>query len=278
MKKVQAIVYSDGTFDTIEDYHKKQSKEWEYLQRKKSDEESYRFIDDNFGSFYFNNYNKLLAKNLESQMLFRFTYLCTFLDYENNLRYGASNGIMLEKDLQEVLKLSERETRNTKNALIKTNLLLSQNKELSINKNFCSKGETKKLFTEKGVIRMFEEGIKKLYEGSQPRDHKKVGVLLKILPYLHIETNVLCHNPNEEDIELIKPLTLTEMANILGFSTTQKLKKGLFDLKIDDTPVIMNSIINNVRKIVVNPQVYYKGSNIEQMKGLINLFKVGNKI
>lgn len=61
---------------------------------------------------------------------------------------------------------------------------------------------------------------------------------------------------------------------MLQYSTTQKLRKGLMDLKVNGEPVIMISKINNKDMLVVNPKIYYKGGNIEKMEGIINLFKI----
>ena len=50
---------------------------------------------------------------------------------------------------------------------------------------------------------------------------------------------------------------------MLQYSTTQKLRKGLMDLKVNGEPVIMISKINNKDMLVVNPKIYYKGEFLE---------------
>ena len=60
----------------------------------------------------------------------------------------------------------------------------------------------------------------------------------------------------------------------MGYSTTQKLKKGLMDIKVKGQPVIMISKINNKDMLVVNPLIYYKGNDLKTMEGIINLFKM----
>lgn len=39
----------------------------------------------------------------------------------------------------------------------------------------------------------------------------------------------------------------------------------------------MIATINNKNMIVVNPSLYYKGNNIESLKGIINLFKIADR-
>ena len=76
----------EGIFLSREYVEKKQeaqvNKAEGFAKKKKKDEFS-QYINSNFGSFYFNNYMKLLKKlNNNTALLFRFLYLCTYADYD----------------------------------------------------------------------------------------------------------------------------------------------------------------------------------------------------
>ena len=232
----------------------------------------YQYVSETCGNFYFNYYENINY----SQYIFRFIYLCTFMNYKNYLEYGNSkdeNKLMIKKDLFEVLKLSDRETYNTINYLTENQFIEISEKYIKVNDDYCKKGNltTNK---NKGVIRMFDNAIREIYENSLPKEHKKLSLLIKILPLVHFSTNVICRDARQEIIELIDYYTLTELADELGYSTTQKLKKGLMDIKVKGQPVIMISKINNKDMLVVNPLIYYKGNDLKTMEGIINLFKM----
>ena len=82
----------EGIFLSKEYIEKKQetqvNKVEGYSKKKKKDEFS-KYMNSNFGSFYFNNYMKLLKKlNNNTALLFRFLYWCTYADYDGYLKYG----------------------------------------------------------------------------------------------------------------------------------------------------------------------------------------------
>ena len=260
----------------LEEYKKQQG----HAKYMKSKTELDTFIRDNLGGFYFSIYNKLLELPLAPQYRFRFIFLCTHMNYDGKLEYGNGKGdgkLMIEKDLGEVLILSERETINNKKALKELDLItIEDDKTITINKKYAVKGKIGKRDL-KGSIRMMEQGIQELYAKATPKEHKKLALLVEILPYVNFQHNIVCNNPNESDAKNVAPITLTELANMLGYSTTQKLKKGLMDIKINNESLIMIATINRKSMIIVNPRVYYKGNNIDALKGIINLFTIADK-
>lgn len=232
------------------------------------------YIRETCGTFYFNYFNNIKY----SQYEFRFLYLCTFMNYKNYLEYGNAKGegkLMIKNDLFEVLNLSRKETYNTIDYLVKNNLIkYDELGYIIVNENISKRGKLTKKSNE--IVRIFDDYIKKLYEESLPKEHKKLGLLIKLLPYVHFSLNVICENPNEEKEELIKPYNLTQITKLLGYSSTQRLKKGLMDIKVKGEPVIMISKINNKNMVVVNPKIYYKGgkSNFNAMQGIISMFNI----
>lgn len=271
------IVLSCDEALILEEYRKQQS----YAKYMGSKSEIDTLIRDNLGAFYFSIYSRLLKVDLESQYKFRFVYLCTYLNYDGKLQFGNAkkgNNLMLERDLMEVLGLSQNETIRTKKALIKANLItIEEDKTISINRKYALRGKIGNRDLRKGSIRIMMEGIQKLYESVSAKEHKKLALFIEILPYINFNHNIVCSNPNESNVEKIEPISITKLANMMGYSTTQKLKKGLMDIKIDGKSLIMIATIDNKNMIVVNPSLYYKGNNIEALRGIINLFKIANR-
>ena len=228
------------------------------------------YINNKCGSFYFNYYNTYEA----NQYIFRFMYLCTYMNYKGFIELGNSKNekkLVSKADLKDIFKMSEREFYNTTNYLLKNNLITIENDKVKVNSEFCIKGEIDR---KKEVIRMFDNAIRDIYLSSKPREHKKLSLLIKILPLIHFDTNVVCKNPEEEVVEKIQHYNLTELAELTGYSTTQRLKRGLMDLRVNNEAVIMIAKINNKEMIVVNPKVYYKGNDLEKIQGIINIFEI----
>lgn len=276
----------NGVFISSREIKKKQEatiKQTEgYLKKKKKDSFS-KFIGENLGSFYFNNYMKLLKKlNNDTALLFRFLYLCTYADFDGYLRYGKSksntNGkYMTEKDFEEVFNMSKSMTLKLKKELFDNKLIIKSNKDtrLSINDNYYTRG---KLDTSNMLecSRVFDSGIKELYEQSKPREHKKLGVLIPLLPYLNKYHNILCKKPLEKEIEYIEPLNLREICKIVNYDidNEDKLKKQLENITVRDLPLVASVSHSKCKFFIMNPTLFYKGNRIDDLIGVINLFKV----
>ena len=224
------------------------------------------------GSFYFNFYQRVLE--FKPEMMFRFLYLCSHMNYDGYLSNGKR--LLVKEDLKELLLLKKAEYHNTINYLIENQLIsFTEKNNILINDYYCKKGKINKS-KKTEVVRMFNNMIKNIYEMSQPKEHKRLALLIKILPYLNFRFNVLCHNPDCDTIELVQPISLPDLAEALGYSrpNASKLKKDLFKLRIDGELVIGIFESDNGKVILVNPKLMYKAtSGLEEFSYLINKFK-----
>lgn len=264
--------------DTITDYltyeNQKKSVKTDVIDKVNSRNDFQLFIKENFGSFYFNFYKRFLDK-IEPQYLTRFLYLCTYLDYEGRLvkRVGKTNVLLKESELQFVLKLSRTETYNTKIVLINNNLIEVKDNVIYINQDYCRKGDIMKN-SKVQKVRMFDDGIRELYETSTKTEHKRLALLFQLLPYVNLRWNVICKNPKEEILEEIKPYSVKELMLLLEQTNITRFKKSLLDLTVNGKSVFMFNKKKNGDLLTVNPKVYYKGVNVDELKYLIGLFSV----
>lgn len=276
----------EGIFLSKEYIEKKQetqvNKVEGYSKKKKKDEFS-KYMNSNFGSFYFNNYMKLLKKlNNNTALLFRFLYLCTYADYDGYLKYGnysygVNRGYMTEKDFDEVFKMSKAMITKLKKELYDNNLIIKSkiDDRLIINGSFYTRGELC-LGDMLESSRVFDDGIKELYEKSNPREHKRIGVVIPLLPFLNKYHNILCNKPLERELKYIEPLTLREMCKIIGYDITNedRLRKQLQNITVKNNPLVAYVSHAKAKFFVVNPALFYKGNCLDDLKGVINLFKV----
>lgn len=264
------IAYYNGMSDLSNNMNEKHKAK---KQKQKSNNEIY----ERLGSFYFCHYKELLKKGIEEQYLGRYIYLCTFLDFDDNhIHYGNSGkDLATEKDLKEILNLKDTTFKDTKKALIKYELItINEDKTITVNKKYCKKGEIKSKRKLRESVRMIEESIREIYEKAKSTEHRYLGLLIQILPYVNYEYNILCKNPNETEPTKVKPLTLKELAIKLGYKNSTDLKKALLNLKLSGENVSLIAETDTLKRgVVINPKLYYKGSDISKLNGIINLFE-----
>jgi hypothetical protein len=236
-------------------------------------------IKEKLGQFYFNFYNNI--PDIERQQKFRFLYLCCYLKYnDNRIQIKKDNGmyrLIKEGELMKLLQLKEREYYNTKKSLIDNQLIsIDEDKNIIVNDNISFVGKVSK-GTKEDYIRIFKESIKELYKQSLPREHKKLGLFIELLPYIHFKYNIICKNPTCNIIEDVDPLSPKEIGEILKEYSNKNnvmVKKKLLSIHIGNKEAVLYVERFNKKFFAVNPLIYYKGKRIEDLSFLIELFKL----
>lgn len=228
------------------------------------------YMKEQYGAFYFSYYNKLLDK-LKPQYLTRALYLSSFMNYDNVLVEGATrHKIIYEEDLQRIFRLSRTETFKTKKELMDIGfLIINENKTLYINEEMCKKGDVCKS-KKSSKARIFNEAIKEMYENSVPTEHRKLALLFKLLPYINLKHNIVCDNITEEIRELVTPLSLKTICEILDQKNITRFKKDLLSITVKGKPAVMIISVLDKNAVLINPSVYYKGTRLEDVEDIEN--------
>ena len=249
------------------------------LKYLKSQTELQKHFDDNlYGSFYFNFY-ELLLNVTSPKILTRVLYLCTYMNYDNKLILDGkkNNHIpMTNKDIMDTLRLSEKEYYRTKKELINNNILILKDNTYYINNTYCKRGVIMKNKKE-SKIRTFDKAIRELYEKSTPKEHKFLALIYEMLPFINYDYNIVCKNPNEKNKYEIKPYTIKELCNIFGYKNQTIFKNKLLNLTINNEPVLIIVLIKNKSMIMINPKVYYKGNNAENVNDIEFMISINNR-
>lgn len=250
-----------------------------------------KLLLEEYGNFIFIQYQHLLdllkdeSGKVDLSFTFRFIYLATYMDYDNTLRFGARfrgkyTGFMTLEDLPEVMGLSRKQIWEFKKKLEQYNLItVMADESIIINKDYCKKGKINKSY-KKDSIRCFKKSIQELYLKSLPKEHRKLGMFIQLLPYLNFNHNVLCFNPDEEDAYKIKELSIQDIAAIVGYTVSQarRLQKDLFKITVGGEYVIGRFTYGRCPEaFIINPAIYYKGNKLDNLAGVVNLFKLGSK-
>lgn len=240
--------------------------------------DSNQFIKDTFGSFVHYWYNEILKEEYNIAYMVRLLYMASFINYDNVMAYNNGKKIR-KKDLEMVLRLSQKETYNTINYLLENSFVTidEKTKIVSIDEQCIKKGGVnaqKGKLKDLGVTRVFNNGIRVLYENFPVNNHKLLGYLIKMLPWLSTDYNIICDNVSETDMELIKPLTWKDLRLKLGDNevTFSRNKNKLLKTKIKGECLIGELKLDSRTLIIVNPNLFYKGNKIDNMKWLCDIF------
>lgn len=260
------------------------------LNKRKSKEELYQYLDFRYGSFSFNSYKRVIElftseDKFDGATCFKFMYLVTFMDYDNKLRYGSKYGdkhrnLMTVKDLPEVLRISRKQAIIVKDKLTALGAVIIDNSgNMTINPELVYKGRLNKGY-KKNSTRVFEDTIKELYNKSKAREHARLAIFIQLLPYINIYHNSICFNPQEKDAKLIEPMSMTDICRILGLNikNATRTERELFKISVAGEYMIGKFLRYGKYSYCINPRLYYKGSSINDLKALGNLFLIGTGI
>lgn len=274
----------------LQEESKKRINQIKGLSKRKSKEELRYYLDFSYGSFSFNRYKRVIDAftsegKFDGATCFKFMYLVTFMDYDNKLRYGSKYGdkhreLMTVKDLSEVLRISPKQAIIVKDKLTASGaVIIDNNDNMTINPELVYKGKLNKTYKQNSA-RVFEDTVKELYERSNVREHARLAIFIQLLPYINIYHNSICFNPEEKDARLIEPLSMADICRVLGLAAknARRTEGELFKISVAGEYIIGKFLRYGKYSYCINPRLYYKGSNIEDLKALGNLFLIGTGI
>ena len=250
---------------------------WEYAQREILPLPF--FLQEQFGNFIHTRYDALLEKvNYDTATLFRFIYLCTFMEYDTGYIIWRKKKIT-DHYLADILKVHRNTVTNIKKKLFECKLLFEDsNRHIYVNLDYCYRGDisNNKLYRQR-CTRIFNNGIQDLYNKIEDyREHKIIGKVLLLLPYVNVYHNVICLNPKEKDWDKLIVPSSAQMDTIMhtSLNNNQKQMKRLMEFTVNGEPVIMTFINKNAHFYGINPRIYYGGTKLSNIEYLVGAFKV----
>lgn len=242
----------------------------EIIKAKQEQTDFQKTLSEMYGNFYFSFYRRFM--DMDKKYLFRFCYLCAYMNYDNHL--VDNRKLIHYEDLNDYLKLTKTDYYATIKYLKENEFIyVNEKDQVLINKKFCKKGQ---IGTKRNVefTRTFNEAIKEIYENSKTKEHKKLALLIRILPYINFKYNMICSNPEEEYLENVDRLSMKDLADILGYGRTNsnRLKNDLFKLRINDELVVGIWETDYGKTIYVNSRLFYKGNDNDDLGTLYKMF------
>lgn len=265
---LESIKFPTTTYDA-----EVKQKQHEFLKQKQKLES---LIGEYFGSFYFCFYDKLEKLDIPIQHKARFLYLCTFINYDGMLvdtdkKTSAVKPLAL-MDLKDKLGISKTEFYRLI-GILKDHTLIRENDEgqFLVNERYVIRGTLSTSEKRKEFIRVFFDGVKTLYRGATPRQHRQIYHVFNLLPYINRSHNVVCFNPMEKDFLKIDPLRMQDVCEIIGTVRNQSSRmRGVFkNISIGDKDLL----IFGDEHITINPKIFYGGLNSTDIIKLMEEFK-----
>ena len=277
------VMNDNFKIDELEDTKRKKDS----AIKSKLDNEFKELQQEYLGNFVFFLFSDIdtLANELNDNDLVKFIYLGTYVKSDGGLRLDNNKTCVTKDTLKKLLGVSINNAKDFYKTMIENNLIAENELgELRINPLYFFRGKDKdykKLTGEKlkEFARLYTKSTRALYEETNSRNYKGLAMTYKLLPFTSWKFNVLCENINETNEELVKPLNLYKVCELLGWNK-KNMKKLLLDLmatKVQGYNVFLrvgsewDMMTDN---IIVNPLVYYRASEPTELSRLISLFKI----
>lgn len=209
-------------------------------------------------------------------------YMATYADYDGYLI--DEEGFINERMLKKYLLLTDRKCFLAYfNKFKSLNIITEEtDSKIKINKDYFIKGEIdKSIKANYDYTRIYIKAIQYLYQNTEHRQHRWLGNYFKLIPYIHRQQNVLCHNPDSPQKE-IKLMNVKELKEILGYSgehTIRQFIRKLLSTRLSNGQSILGFFRTTIDEgesfVIVNPKVFYGGNfGLEEGKeGVTQYFK-----
>lgn len=239
--------------------------------------------------------HKLDLGNCDKATLSRLVYLSTYIDYNNRqenllVKRGQYNTLepMTRKDIQSTLGLGDTAFKSFMADVKLNNLLYEVDGKFYVTDFLFTKGKNE-LSKEKRYdcyARLFIKPIRDLYESCKPRQHKVLSNIFMLIPFIHINTNIITFNPDTFEDDLVEPMELKDIGELLEIEDNKgnlkKLVKDLESFRVnvngEEYQMFAWVRLSDRDYFVINPRVVYRGNDFEQMCWVADTyFFKGNK-
>lgn len=226
---------------------------------------------EQYGNFYWFFYSikeQLFDGKIDGATATRLIYLATYLNYDNVLVFENKKP-MHKKDLQDVLKIKDTAYKDFVKECVKNDLIIINDDDtVAMPKAYFKRGNLTKTNIKKAdIIRMYNDSIRYLYDNADPTYHKNLAYLFMVIPYVNVDYNLICTNPDEKDIDKIQCINTQQLCEIVGYNPKnyRRFRQNLKQIIINDSFAV--SFVDNIfgEKIFVNPTIYYAGDKHDKV-------------
>lgn len=215
-------------------------------------------------------------QNIKPETLGRLMYLSTYLPYGSNTLSRTQKTKLKKSDLPNIMKLTTGTFYRFWEDVNGKYLTEDENGYIVLSSDYFRRGKIPKKSVGEEWQKLYIEFMRELYVKMPPTSHRYLGYVFQMLPFLNVEYNILCHNPQETDLAAIQPITLDEFCLACGYADTKQRtrlvkKYAQIHFDIGGNSERFCSIVTDLTdigsaNIYVNPNIIYKGSKWDEVK------------
>lgn len=239
---------------------------------------NFRFLQEKkcgrFISFNMNTISELVEK-LGNAGTVKFIFLCTYISKNNVLKLGDNNTYITKKNMRELLPVSKNIFFKFYKKVMESGLLILKDKHYYIDKKYSTKQQSKTNKKSTNYTRLYKKQIRELLINE--KFTRALSNIFKMLPYINYTYNILCENPECDDINLINPLKAPEICKKIKYdhSNPMRLINKLMSYKINNEQILIFTEIPTINKkcYIINPKLVYKKANLQVFEKLLAIFE-----
>lgn len=247
----------------------------ELLRLKKELEAEKQYRKNDNVKFVFTN-SEHNYQDVKPETLGRLMYLSTYLQYGSNVLSRTQKTKIKKADLPQVLMLPRGTFYRFWEDVKGKYLQEDKNGYIELSSDCFCRGKLQSKNIGEEWQKLYIELMRELYAKTPPASHRYLGYVFQMLPFVNIEYNILCHNPQETELDNIQPMSLNEFCLACGYTSTEKrarLVKKYSQIYFDvgESQERFCSIVTNLAdignaNIYINPNIIYKGSKWDEVK------------
>lgn len=215
------------------------------------------------------------------QTVARLVYLATFLPYGDNVLQSSRNTVMTKELMRTHLGLQIDTFNRFFDEATTHGYLKETDKGIVLCDGYFRKGKIQNIERLKRT-KVYIKSIRALYQNTPPSKHRYLGYLFMLLPFVNLEWNVLCRNPEERDIKQITPITIGDFCDYIGYKRTnakrliQSFRSIVFRTESGYFQRVCSFVYESDMSsmmIFCNPRIFYAGSDYRQVEAFGLFFR-----
>jgi hypothetical protein len=196
-----------------------------------------------------------------------------YVGWDNGVLVNSDKTPMNKRDMLTTLQLTKKTSTfyDFLKACVKHGIINElDNEEYAVNPRYHFRGA----FDNPFVVKSYTTKMKRVYKEVKAAD---IGLIYRMLPFIHYSTNALCDNPHEQNPKGIRWFNRKELAEAIGVDPDtlgRRLPKLVFD---GEYVVARIKLGKEPERYTFNPNVFYRMDS-DPDKTLISMFNVNSQL
>ncbi len=265
MSKLRVVNVETGE-DLSQDYtlrHRNQDRHY-------TDKRSFQGRQADFTASNMRNLHEVYTVLTTAQCGYLMLLQC-YVSYDGGTLVNSDKTPMTKREMMDVLQLGrKRQTFYDFYRACEEHGIIGEQSDgsFAVNPRYHFKGA----FDDQFVIKSYSTKIKRVYREVKAAD---IGLIYRMLPFVHQQTNALCDNPFEQDPKKIRWFNRKELAEAIGVAP-DTLGRRLPAMRFDGEFVVARiKVGSEPERYTFNPSVFYR-QNKAPDDTLQAMFNVGS--